>query len=191
MKNLILLLISFSLLFTFACGNDEAEPVTEQEEDMISAAEETAFQSSDAFKQQIEGVLEPYFLLSAALVDADAELAAEHSMILEQQLQEVDAAELDETARQFYAEIYGIVSNRAANIQQESDIEAQRYQFEYLSEAMIETVERFGPLTYDVYVQRCPMVRDGSADWLSRSSEILNPYHGDRMLRCGSVVREL
>ncbi len=186
MKIIYSIILSAVLLFATSCGaNDEAE------QDLATAAEETAFQASDTFKQQLEGTLDAYFLLTSSLVEADEARAAEHSEILIQQMQEIEADELDEQARAYYAEAYGIITGRAANIAGEADIEAQRYEFEYLSEAMIETVERFGPLSYDVYVQRCPMVRDGSADWLSRESQILNPYHGDRMLRCGSVVREL
>jgi len=42
------------------------------------------------------------------------------------------------------------------------------------------------------YVIHCPMVHDDSgADWLSPSTEILNPYFGTEMLNCGTLSRNL
>ena len=36
----------------------------------------------------------------------------------------------------------------------------------------------------------CPMVPDGGADWLQSTGDLLNPYFGGEMLRCGDKVRE-
>jgi Cu(I)/Ag(I) efflux system membrane fusion protein len=37
----------------------------------------------------------------------------------------------------------------------------------------------------------CPMVKDGGGDWLQPGGELLNPYFGSEMLRCGEKVQEL
>jgi Cu(I)/Ag(I) efflux system membrane fusion protein len=45
-----------------------------------------------------------------------------------------------------------------------------------------------------VYYQRCPMAfedGDPNAFWLSKSSDIRNPYHPKTMLSCGEVVDSL
>jgi membrane fusion protein, copper/silver efflux system len=36
----------------------------------------------------------------------------------------------------------------------------------------------------------CPMVKDGGGDWLQPGGELLNPYFGSEMLRCGEKVQE-
>jgi Cu(I)/Ag(I) efflux system membrane fusion protein len=36
----------------------------------------------------------------------------------------------------------------------------------------------------------CPMVPDGGGDWLQPGGELLNPYFGSEMLRCGEKVAE-
>ncbi len=36
----------------------------------------------------------------------------------------------------------------------------------------------------------CPMVQGGGGDWLQPGGELLNPYFGSQMLRCGEKVRE-
>jgi membrane fusion protein, copper/silver efflux system len=38
--------------------------------------------------------------------------------------------------------------------------------------------------------QHCPMAdNDKGADWLSSEKEIMNPYFGESMLRCGEVTK--
>jgi len=49
-------------------------------------------------------------------------------------------------------------------------------------------VRAFGSQEKPVYVQHCPMAfNDRGADWLAYEDQILNPYFGDQMLRCGVV----
>jgi Cu(I)/Ag(I) efflux system membrane fusion protein len=35
----------------------------------------------------------------------------------------------------------------------------------------------------------CPMVPGGGGDWLQANGELLNPYFGSEMLRCGQKVQ--
>jgi hypothetical protein len=43
-----------------------------------------------------------------------------------------------------------------------------------------------------VYVAYCPMANNNEgANWLSNDKEIKNPYFGDKMLRCGSVMETI
>ncbi|MCH8559035.1 MAG: DUF3347 domain-containing protein [Balneolia bacterium] len=191
MKSLSLSIITLLVLFLTACGGETQEPETIATADPVAAEEAPAFESGEEFKAQLETALDSYFQLSAALVETSSSTAAEIAPVLISSMQAVVSEDLDDDARAFYSEAFETITIRANTISQLTDVEEQRYHFEYLSESMIDLVEAFGPLSYTVYVQRCPMVRDGSADWLSRESGILNPYHGDRMLRCGSIVREI
>jgi Cu(I)/Ag(I) efflux system membrane fusion protein len=36
----------------------------------------------------------------------------------------------------------------------------------------------------------CPMVKGGGGDWLQADGQLLNPYYGSEMLRCGEKVHE-
>ena len=36
----------------------------------------------------------------------------------------------------------------------------------------------------------CPMVKGGAGDWLQPNSQLINPYWGSKMLRCGEKVHE-
>ena len=37
----------------------------------------------------------------------------------------------------------------------------------------------------------CPMVPGGGGDWLQQNGELVNPYFGSEMLRCGERVQAL
>jgi len=68
------------------------------------------------------------------------------------------------------------------------DIEQQRKFFEQISELMYALAQngQFGEKT--LYKQYCPMAfNDKGAYWLSLDDNILNPYFGDKMLKCGYI----
>ena len=70
-----------------------------------------------------------------------------------------------------------------------NDIDDLRDEFILLSEEMIAIAKASNPTDTKLYVQRCPMADRGEgARWLSFSNQIKNPYYGDAMLKCGSVV---
>jgi membrane fusion protein, copper/silver efflux system len=72
------------------------------------------------------------------------------------------------------------------------DVETARKHFKPLSAQMVALAKAFGPFEETVYVQHCPMA-DGNtgADWLSLDKQILNPYFGDKMLKCGKVTETI
>ena len=77
-------------------------------------------------------------------------------------------------------------------IESNKDIEEQRNQFDFLSQAIINSVKAFGTNDKSYYVQYCPMAKDNQgADWLSTEEQIRNPYFGDKMMKCGTVKLEL
>ncbi|PIB34934.1 hypothetical protein BFP72_05765 [Reichenbachiella sp. 5M10] len=72
------------------------------------------------------------------------------------------------------------------------DLEAQRSAFYKLSENVYMLVKSTDAMDVPLYRQYCPMARHNEgAYWLSTEKEVLNPYFGDQMLRCGSVKEEI
>lgn len=70
-----------------------------------------------------------------------------------------------------------------------SDLENQRSHFVVLNENLVAIVMNLEGLDDTLYVQKCPMANDNEgAVWLSMEEEIRNPYYGDAMLTCGSVI---
>ena len=122
--------------------------------------------------------------LPTAVKEATLELIAE--------IAEVDMTLVKGDAHQYWMQQLDALSTHTKNISDLEEIEAQRRQFDFLSQAMIHTIKAFGAAGADLYVQHCPMAFDNEgADWISNEEAIRNPYFGDRMLKCGSVLEVL
>lgn len=143
----------------------------------------------DTFIETMRIVLDRYFQVAAALADDDVKAAAEHARSLPPgvaKLSSDDATVADDVQRLGDAS-QGLVT--AAD----KDIAAMRTALKPTTEILAEMVKRYGGGKLGpVYVVHCPMAfKNQGADWLSPESRVLNPYFGDRMLKCGEVKREL
>lgn len=81
-----------------------------------------------------------------------------------------------------------VLKSDAKTIAAAKNIEAQRKPFYKLSEVMISVANENKISDKTIYVQYCPMA-EGS--WLSNEKQIINPYYGSSMLKCGSVKSEI
>jgi hypothetical protein len=126
---------------------------------------------------KVEAIFDQYLQVEAALVNTDAAKTATESSKLEALLKDSEADEETQTA----------VAAMAAS----EDIAVQRENFESLSssiEKMLQGSLKSGTL----YKQYCPMAfNNKGAYWISSSKDILNPYFGDKMLKCGRVDSEV
>lgn len=88
-------------------------------------------------------------------------------------------------------EIEQQLSSGLGHAQHVSGLATARDHFYNHSQAMI-TLAEAGYHQGELNLMFCPMARRGDgAYWLQQSDELLNPYFGSRMLRCGDVVRAL
>lgn len=77
-------------------------------------------------------------------------------------------------------------------IAENASIENQREHFIILNENMVALAIQIQGLPSTIYIQKCPMANNNKgAIWLSTDEEIRNPYYGDAMLTCGSVIDTL
>lgn len=140
------------------------------------------------FRNQITQLAHAYFDVKNALVNDDSLTAAKHATEVAHALKHTDMSLLDGSAHDYWMQILKPAQEAAESIASTTGIEDQRSHFQTLSEQVIEMAERFGLDIEKVYVQFCPMAfEDTGAQWLSESEEVLNPYFGDMMLRCGEV----
>lgn len=188
MKFQFFYLIPFILLF-ISCGPTEQERALQEERQMQLQMQ--MVESGPEFNSQMEALLERYFDLKDALVESDAQSASQLATLYLDQLNGVNAESLNTESAALWISFSEIMTGSTEELIPLEDVDDQRYHFEFISEAMIDMVDTFQPVGYEIYHQSCPMVRDGSADWLSREEQIANPYHGDRMLRCGEVIRRI
>jgi len=145
-------------------------------------------ESPSDFKKQLHLLSQKYLVLKDALVATDPESAAPAAAAFISKMGEIDMDLVKEEAHLFWMAQARAMGSHAEKISLAKDVEVQRKQFDFLSGILIKTIAAFGVEGGDLYVQHCPMAFDDTgADWLSDEEAILNPYFGDKMLRCGFV----
>ncbi len=141
-----------------------------------------------AFKEQLFRFTTSYLNLKDALVATDSKEAEAAANQVLSGLDKVDMSLLQGDAHNYWMKQQSAIKAHSKIIATSDDIEEQRIQFDFLSQALIKAVKVFGIGESTLYVQHCPMANDNEgADWLSTEKEIRNPYFGDKMLTCGLV----
>ena len=144
------------------------------------------------FKAQLEKSIVKYIDLKNALVDTDLSKASLIADIFSKSLKIVDMSLLKGDAHMYWMEQLSALDSHANKIVDSEDMGKQRNQFDFLSQALINSVKAFGTNEKTYYVQYCPMANDNQgANWLSLEPQIRNPYFGDKMMKCGIVKLEL
>ncbi|WP_339629780.1 efflux RND transporter periplasmic adaptor subunit [uncultured Maribacter sp.] len=154
-------------------------------EKQISHQEDLDFVSPE-LNMKLKGVLNIYFDLKNELVAANLKNAIELVLQLTKKLELIKFNTLDNDLRINLEEAL----KSLADIKKENSVESCRLLFKNLSKNFIFLASRMNGYDKPIYVQHCPMADNNSgADWLSLEKAIKNPYFGDKMLTCGSVVR--
>lgn len=160
MKTKTILMFAVITAMLAACGKTEKASTEEQ-------AQTVTAETNEALKVVLTG----YFDVKNALVNDDAAKAKEAAGAL--------ASSTGDYAGKLNESLNAIAST--------DDIEAQRVAFETLSMNLYD-VAKEGGAGITIYKQYCPMAFDDKgAFWLSSEKQVLNPYFGASMLRCGSV----
>lgn len=139
----------------------------------------------------LAAVYEKYFELKNAFVAGDPKDAAARSTELLKALEAVPMQKLAGSDHELFMKSTGELKLHAEEIAKTSQIARQREHFSALSKPMFGLMKAIKP-AYTVYLDQCPMYNDGKgADWISRESEIKNPYYGSSMLTCGKVIETI
>lgn len=147
-----------------------------------------SFSTPEAFKEQLQKAYDGYIVLKDALVKTDANAAKISAGNLQKTLTSVDMKLLtNEEAHKQWMQLVPTLKSSNAEIAKITDVDVQRKYFKVLSEHFIIAVQSFG-INEVTYKQYCPMAdSDKGAYWLSKEKQVLNPYFGDMMLKCGEV----
>ena len=142
----------------------------------------------EEFKQQLTALAQTYIVLKDAFVDSDVKKIHQTAPSLLEKLELVNMKLVDGTAHLFWMEQLTAIQFHTNNMIKLNNIEDQRSQFVFLSDAIINAIKAFGIVDDTFYVQNCPMADNNEgANWLSKNQKINNPYFGEAMMTCGSV----
>lgn len=194
-KGLILIGLVVAIVavyFIFFSKDDAAKPEAPKQQPLAQS------KNSDAFNKPFNEMLNTYFDLKNALVNWDTAQTVTNAKKLAELAGKVpyDEIKADTTIIQTAKSFSGSVVAEANGVAGETSIEGMRHSFYTLSENLYNLLRT---VRYDqqvIYHDMCPMAfgDNDAAYWLSNSSEIVNPYLGNKhpkyhsgMLGCGSV----
>lgn len=125
--------------------------------------------------------LAAYFPIARAMADDDDEAAESAARQFLEVVQSGDHARA------------GSLVAPARRLAEADGLDARREALQAVSDRLIEHIREGGlDAVGDAYVVHCPMAFDNTgADWLAAERQVLNPYFGDSMLKCGSVTETL
>ena len=183
--------LAVTMMLTVSCKegnkNEPAAPMSnEMHQESMDDKDDMAMNDNQDAKA--EAILNDYFNLKDALVGDDNDKAKELGNTLAQSLKSFDASNYSDNETSELNDIIKDATEHAEHIS-ESDIKHQREHFKILSKDVTDMVAITGTKT-KLYEQFCPMY-DGGTAWLSKEENVLNPYYGSSMLRCGKVQREI
>jgi len=173
--------------------------VTMQEHDHGSIEQQSepiphkAYESPDAFKEQLDQVLQAYFHIRYTLSHDSADNARQGAEHFQKALSNVDMSLLTGEAHMAWMKELEILKKNAQDIFNSKELETSRQAFIRLSNSMIAVVKMFGTSGKTViYRFHCPMADNNKgADWLQNKSELENPFFGSSMLTCGELVETI
>ncbi|HEY9342693.1 MAG TPA: DUF3347 domain-containing protein [Hanamia sp.] len=171
---------------------------TDKAADSLNTNEEVrvAKKHSEAFNNSIANAINSYLDMKSAFVEADTMNVKTNATKF---ISAIDSIKTDEFQKED-AQIFGAIQQQLSDIKanatpilQETDITQMRQDFRMISENLYPFLKTIGYEGQKLYWQNCPMAfGENEANWLSNTSEIINPYLGKNhpeykstMLHCG------
>ena len=180
MKKLVTALVLCVMFTVVSCKNDTKQTDVESsmEQQQVAAFQHQQQEISARFTDSLHGVVFKHYIgLKTALINTDATKASTAASELLTAYSNIGVDDPVFTAAQTIAEA--------------TDVETQRRAFTEVT-GHVESMLTDGLSSGAIYKQFCPMAFNNEGGyWLSESSEIANPYFGDKMYRCGKVTDEI
>lgn len=140
---------------------------------------------SKSFQQEFLPALVPYLKMKDALIQSDNKQVTVFAKTMLAILKNNNVSDLGKIEKEFFIKSRDMLEN----ITKKEALEDQRAYFATLNENVVKLISGFDNLEKPFYVQKCPMANTNKgAVWISTEKEIRNPYFGDAMLTCGSVI---
>lgn len=136
-------------------------------------------------------LLPMYMNLNESFVQTDIEKVKSDSKVLSNYIKN-QILNKDEIKKSSYEKKVASIYKLADQIANESDIEKSRSNYSSVSVLLIDLISSTNSYDKSIYILKCPMATVGdSAVWMSYEKQVQNPYYGDKMLKCGFVLREM
>lgn len=188
MKNLLALSLTAVFLFTFSCKPKAEQEMknTSNDVNITSQKNSGTIQFSEKVQRNFMEYLEIYMSLKDALVESDFNLTKNASTSGFNRISGISTTNINDSGKDLLVNL----KTKLESLSQAKNIENQRSVFEDVSELTL-LISKNITLSSEIYVQYCPMAfNNKGAKWLSFDKKVMNPYFGDVMLHCGSVIEQ-
>ena len=166
------------------------EPKMDMKEDN-SGHDHNAMTDTKQEEPQLKAVFNTYFAVKDALVKTDGNTASAKAKDLTSAINAVKMEKLNHEEHMVWMKVLESLKEDAEHIADTKDTAHQRDHFLTLSKNMYALI-KVSKTETPTYYQFCPMANNGKgANWLSKESDIKNPYYGSQMLNCGKTVENL
>ncbi|WP_452232275.1 efflux RND transporter periplasmic adaptor subunit [Lacinutrix sp. MEBiC02595] len=140
------------------------------------------------FQKEFKEILPMYLKMKDAFIESNGNTVSDFAGTMHQKAQNFDVTGLGKMELGHFNKTLSMLKA----ISETKEIENQREHFVILNENIVAIVMNIEDLNTTLYVQKCPMANNNNgAMWLSNEKDIRNPYYGETMMTCGSVIQEI
>lgn len=186
--------VLFGLTTLVACNPQSKSEKTE----FVKSTTQKTIILSDSTVQSISRIFDQYEAIKNGLVDYSISKVDSSANLLSSHLVRIQFPEINDVVLVDSIQ-NSLLTMRASvrSIMSNASIEDKKRSFSQLSDAFYVLLSRIQFDKYTLYRQTCPMAFNDSesASWVSKSTEIYNPYLGKKhpkyaagMLNCGEVT---
>lgn len=142
--------------------------------------------------KELVDLLDTYFLLNTSLTKTDLSNGKKYAAEFNQKLGKMDMSIFKGASHQTWMDVKEKLFSESEKMANATDMETMRNAFKPLSEHSIRLASAFDGYNSPLYIQYCPMADQNKGGyWISQQKNIINPYFGQSMLRCGSITDQL
>ncbi len=189
------IILTFLILGVFSCTSGDRKVNIDHNSGNSSAI---VLGPSTRLDSAISSILEAYYKVHGALVEADSSLAhsAAESLVSVTDSLDVKSLGIDSVAATTLEHFRDDISSEAKGLAGEQSLSEQRRALSMITENLFPMLQAVRFKGHTVYEVECPMAfnENEAASWLSPTKEVINPYLGKKhpkyaagMLHCGGV----
>lgn len=133
-----------------------------------------------------------YFKMKDALVADDFESSKSALALFSEEVSTNSEMNNHPEHAQKHGNHHGMMVAAVKTATETESLEQLRNTFDEITTELLTAIENQGYTDGTLYVQFCPMTNDGNgAKWISKEENIMNPYYGSMMLKCGSTIETI
>ncbi|MCK0145375.1 efflux RND transporter periplasmic adaptor subunit [Arenibacter sp. F26102] len=138
-----------------------------------------------AFQVSFRAAIDHYIDMKDAFVESNSKQVSAYAKSTSQKLKTINLDGLGKIEKAHLTKCIEMLNAIGDN----PNLENQRAYFVMLNENFVPLAKNIDGLNERLYIKKCPMANNNKgAFWLSNQKEIRNPYYGEQMMTCGSII---